>query len=82
MVQSDAKYKDNTTLFITTDHGRGTKNWTEHGPFISSSKQTWFMQLGNKVEPNGEMKIEAQWVASDFAETLAKYLGFSFQKEF
>ena len=36
-VQNDAQYRNKTTLFITTDHGRGDKiksEWTSHGQNI------------------------------------------------
>jgi hypothetical protein len=79
LIQRDEFYKDCTTVFITTDHGRGENNWTEHGPFISSSKQTWLMQLGNNTAPLGEMKNKTDIKANQFAQTIASYLNKKFQ---
>ena len=39
-VQSDAQYKNKTTILITTDHGRGglkKETWTSHGQKVEDS---------------------------------------------
>jgi Type I phosphodiesterase / nucleotide pyrophosphatase len=74
-LQSDAHYKNNTTLFITTDHGRGASNWASHGPFVPGSQQSWLIQLGPNILPLGEIKDASQITANQFAQTIASYLG-------
>ena len=55
-------YKDNTTLLITTDHGRGKKDnsWTSHGSFIAGSSETWLAMIGPGLQPLGEVKEDQQ----------------------
>jgi phosphopentomutase len=77
-LQSDAYYKNNTTLFITTDHGRGASNWASHGPFVPGSQQSWLIQLGPNILPLGEIKDASQITANQFAQTIASYLGLEF----
>lgn len=57
MVQSDPFYKDQTTILITTDHGRGNKekNWFKHNNFVEGSNATWFALIGNSISPKGEI---------------------------
>jgi Type I phosphodiesterase / nucleotide pyrophosphatase len=42
-IQTTEGYKNNTSLVITTDHGRGHRagTWHKHGIFVSGSSQTW-----------------------------------------
>ena len=77
MIQSDDFYKNKTTLFITTDHGRGRKpgKWPVHGPFIGGSDETWMIQLGPHIAPLGEMKEKIELQNEQFAQTIASYLG-------
>jgi len=77
LIQQDDFYKNKTTLFITTDHGRGRKpgKWTTHGPFIGGSDETWMVQLGPNIPSSGEVKERADHTTEQFAQTIAGYLG-------
>ena len=77
LIQSDDFYKNKTTLFITTDHGRGRKanKWMTHGPFTAGSDETWVIQLGPNIQPLGEVKGKANYNNEQFAQTIAGYLG-------
>ncbi len=77
LVQRDEFYKNKTTFFITTDHGRGRRaaNWNVHGPLTPGSDETWLMQLGPNVEARGEIKQAADFNNEQFAQTIAAYLG-------
>ncbi len=83
MIQSDDFYKNKTTLFITTDHGRGRRpgKWPVHGPFIGGSDETWMMQLGPNIAALGEMKERSEIQNEQFAQTIASYLGKKFIAE-
>lgn len=77
-LQNDSIYKNNTTLFITTDHGRGSKkpsSWKNHGIRIKGSKQIWFAVLSNNIKPKGEIKRRHSYKAKRFAKTFALALG-------
>ncbi|WP_348812770.1 alkaline phosphatase family protein [Flavobacterium maritimum] len=77
-IQNDPKYKDKTTLFITTDHGRGNiikEEWTSHGKNIQDASQIWFAAVGPQIKPLGEIKKENQIYIEQFAQTVANQLG-------
>ena len=80
-VQSDPFYKGKTALFITVDHGRGDaikKEWTSHNNKILGSDQIWFATIGPGIQSKGEVKKEIQLYQQQFAQTIAKLLGYSF----
>jgi hypothetical protein len=81
IVQRDDFYKNKTRIFITTDHGRGRKpnKWMKHGAFTGGSEETWLLQLGAGIEVLGEVTFPAQLYNEQFAETIARYLGKSFE---
>jgi hypothetical protein len=83
-VQKDPQYKNKTTLFVTTDHGRGntTKTkWTSHGASVEDADQIWFAVMGPNTPPTGEMKTGVQLYQKQFAQTMAKLMGYTFKAE-
>ena len=51
-LQSQPQYRNETTLFITTDHGRGDaikKEWTSHNRQISGAGEIWFAAMGPRT---------------------------------
>jgi hypothetical protein len=80
-VQSDPQYKNKTTLFITTDHGRGDEvktEWTSHNNKIKDSYQIWFAVMGPDTPVRGELKSEMQLYQQQFAQTIAKLMGYTY----
>lgn len=76
--QSNAQYRDATTMIITTDHGRGTQpveTWKDHGTDIEGSDQIWFAVLGPDTAPLGEIKVSGQFYQNQIARTVAAFLG-------
>ena len=81
-VQSDPQYKNKTAIFITTDHGRGDINkeeWTSHGSGIVDAYQIWFAAMGFNIISSGEQKNNVQLFQDQFAQTIAKLLGFTYK---
>ena len=81
-VQKDPLYKNKTTLLITVDHGRGDikkEEWTSHNDKIKDSHEIWFAVMGPGIKPLGEMKEPGQWYQEQFAQTIAKILGYTFK---
>ncbi len=81
-VQADPQYKNKTTLFITTDHGRGDiikEKWTTHGKAIEDADQIWCAILGPNTPATGEMKTASQVYQKQFAQTIAKIMGYTFK---
>jgi len=83
-LQSMPEYKDNTTLIITCDHGRGDKikeQWTSHGSKTEGSNQIWFAVIGPDTKALGEIKNNPQLYQKQYAATMAKLLGLTFNPQ-
>lgn len=81
IVQKDPQYKDKTALVFTTDHGRGDAikaQWTSHYSKIKGASEIWFAAMGPKIEAKGEMKNDSQIYQEQFAQTIAKIMGYTF----
>jgi len=81
-VQSDPQYKNKTAIFITTDHGRGDINkdeWTSHGSKIQDAYEIWFATMGPGIAASGEQKDNVLWFQNQFAQTIAKLLGYTYK---
>jgi Type I phosphodiesterase / nucleotide pyrophosphatase len=75
-IHSNPYYKDETTLIITTDHGRGRGwAWFTHGPFVIGSGQTWLAMIGPDVYAAGEMKVSSDVFAKQIPATVNFLLG-------
>lgn len=80
-VQNDPQYKNNTSLFITTDHGRGDKNkdqWTDHGSDVPGANEIWFAVMEPNVPAKGEVNSSLQLYQKQFAQTIASLIGLQF----
>lgn len=82
-VQSQSDYRDKTTLFITTDHGRGNgkNNWTKHRLLAAGSRHIWFAVIGPDTPALGEMNIRSRSYQNQVAKTLAAFLGLPYKNE-
>ena len=82
-IQSNTNYKNNTSLLITTDHGRGkhVKHWKIHNFLLSGSADTWLTLLGPNIQPAGEIKMKQQIYQQQIANTIASLLGVNFTAE-
>lgn len=78
-LQSDPFYKDQTTLIITEDHGRGYgDNWQHHYHTVPFSNEIFFAVMGPDTKPLGEIKEPGQLYQNQFAQTIAAFLGVKF----
>ena len=82
-VQSQPDYRDKTTMFITTDHGRGNgkNNWRKHRLLARGSRHIWFAVIGPDTPAFGEMKIKSKSYQNQVAKTLAAFLGMHYENE-
>ncbi|MFV8326274.1 alkaline phosphatase family protein [Flavobacterium sp. ZS1P14] len=83
-VQNDPHYKNKTAIVFTTDHGRGDTiktEWTSHGSSIQNASEIWFAAMGPTIDARGEMKNKTQLFQEQFAQTIAKLLGYTFKAE-
>jgi predicted metal-binding membrane protein len=79
-VQSLPGYKDNTTLLVTTDHGRGatTADWSDHGRKIPAAERTWIAVLGPDVPPLS-VRDHVNVTTSQIAATIGVLVGEDFR---
>lgn len=76
LVQSMPGYRDNTTLMVLPDHGRGRGIlWGLHAWPVPGSGQTWMAFLGPDTPARGERKLNAPVTESQVAATMAALLG-------
>jgi hypothetical protein len=76
-VESTPGYKGQTTLIITTDHGRGrtTKDWNDHGEGVPGSEEIWLAVIGPYTPDMGEVAGLSGVHQADVAGTLLACLG-------
>jgi hypothetical protein len=80
--QAQKDYKDQTTLIITTDHGRGKgkHSWRKHKLLVPGSAQIWFAVLGPDTPAFGEMKTPVKYYQKQIAKTIAAFLRLDYRQ--
>ena len=80
-LQSMPDYANQTTLLVTTDHGRGatTSDWTDHGRKVPAAESTWMAALGPGVAPRG-VRASVTVTTSQLAATIAAVVGEDFAR--
>jgi hypothetical protein len=75
-VQSMKDYRGNTTLIVTSDHGRGStlEDWNGHGSKIEGADRIWLAIVGPDTPATGESNATAE--QRDIAPTIVKLMGF------
>ena len=79
-LQSMPEYANQTTLLVTTDHGRGatTTDWNDHGTKVPAAEPTWMFALGPGVPPLG-VREGVTVTTSQLAATIAAAVGEDFK---
>jgi hypothetical protein len=79
-LQCDTRYRNKTTLIITTDHGRGSghRSWRHHGVGRTGSNHTWFALLGPDNRGLGEIKSKTHYYTNDLTKAIASLLNLNF----
>ncbi len=81
LIQKGPQYKNKTAVVFTTDHGRGDaikSQWTSHGSQIKGASEIWFAAMGPNIQAKGEIQEKGQIYQEQFAQTIAKILGYTF----
>ncbi|MBL8209823.1 MAG: alkaline phosphatase family protein [Bryobacterales bacterium] len=75
--QSMPEYRDQTTLLVAVDHGRGEGSpaWRSHGAKLAESKYVWFGVMGPDTPPLGERGKAPPVTESQVAASVAALLG-------
>ncbi|GAB4419055.1 MAG: hypothetical protein OHK0021_23940 [Bryobacter sp.] len=76
-VQAMPEYRDQTTLLMTVDHGRGdnAETWKSHGEKLPESKYVWIAAMGPDTPALGERKNTPAVTSNQLAATMAALLG-------
>lgn len=89
-LQADPEYRDQTTLIVTTDHGRGRTlaDWRHHGPATEANPQgfpgdgeTWLAVLGPDTPALGAVTGGPEIVAASVPALMAQLLGFVYEDD-
>lgn len=82
-LQQQPDYQGKTTLFIATDHGRGTgkNNWRKHRLLARGSRHAWFAVLGPDTPSFGEMAVRSTIYQNQAAKTIAAFLGLIYEND-
>jgi hypothetical protein len=81
-LQSMPEYRDQTTLIVLPDHGRGSGLlWSLHAWPVPGSGQTWMAFIGPDTAPLGERQMRAAVTESQVASTIAALLGEDYSAE-
>lgn len=80
-LQAHPRYRDQTTLIVTTDHGRGhtPKDWSSHGKDTEGAQVIWIACAGRGVTRRGEWRDAAPVYQAQVAATVAASLGVDFR---
>ncbi len=75
-IQSLPDYRDQTTLMVTTDHGRGSKrkSWQDHGEKMKEAEFVWLAAIGPDTPASGEL-TSGTYYQSQTAATILRFLG-------
>lgn len=76
-LESLPEYRGQTTLLVTTDHGRGSgpSDWRRHGEKVKGSEAIWIGLLGPDVAPLGERAEVPEVTLAQVAATIARLCG-------
>jgi hypothetical protein len=83
LLQSMPEYKDQTTLIVLPDHGRGSGPlWRLHALPIPGAGQTWIALMGPDTSALGERHMSAPVTDAQIASTIAAVLGEDYNADF
>ncbi len=80
LLQSLPEYKDQTSLVLACDHGRGNtiRDWTDHGAKVEGAEFVWSAVLGPDTPALG-VRSDVNATLSQIAATLATLVGEDFR---
>jgi phosphopentomutase/2,3-bisphosphoglycerate-independent phosphoglycerate mutase family metalloenzyme len=79
LLQSMPEYRNNTSLVIGPDHGRGStiRDWTDHNAKVEGAEFIWSAVIGPDTPPRG-VRSDIETSLSQIAATLAALVGEDF----
>src|SRR5262249_33546844 len=82
--QALPQYRSQTTLLISTDHGRGSglKAWRDHGKAVPGCESIWLAVVGPDTPALGERRGTTTIFQKQIAATVAALLGEDYRSAF
>ncbi len=76
-LQAMPEYRDQTTLVVTCDHGRGStlEDFSGHGAKVRGAEQIWALIAGPDTPAKGEMPQTEDYYQRDLAPTILEIMG-------
>lgn len=81
-IQGLPEYRGNTTLIVTSDHGRGGKidDWHSHGKDVAGADQIWLAMIGPDTPAVGEATNVPEIFQRDIAPTMLDLMGIDYKE--
>lgn len=81
-LQSSPRYRNKTSIILTTDHGRGNtiRDWTDHGEKVPEAQYIWMAFVSPDVALRGEWKSAETIFQNQAAATLCRFLNFDYSE--
>ncbi len=81
IIQGDPNYRNQTTLLVATDHGRGSTpdDWHGHGAKVKEAGQVWIAAIGPDTPARGEAENAPKITQSDIAPTMLELSGLDYR---
>ncbi len=82
-LSEEPEYAGQTTLFITTDDGRGRTpyTWQNHNDRLPGARSTWLALVSPNVGQRGEWSHHRRVYSSEIAATFARLGGYDLADE-
>ena len=82
-LQSDLRYRGNTSIIITTDHGRGRtiKDWSDHGEDVPEAQYIWMAFISPDSRLRGEWQNTETIYQDQIAATLCRFLNLNYSEK-
>lgn len=81
-LQSQDRYRNRTTIIITTDHGRGqiAAEWQKHGEKIEGAQYIWLAVVSPDSALRGEWSDAETIYQNQIAATVSRFLGVDYRE--
>lgn len=81
-LQKENRYRDKTSIILSTDHGRGNSaaDWRNHGKDVEGAQYIWFAIVSPDSAKRGEQRGTVTLYQNQIAATLCKFLGLDYSE--
>ena len=80
-IQADPEYRNQTTMIVTVDHGRGRtpQDWRDHGAAVPGAEEMWIGCFGPAVRARDQLRDHGVIQQRQVAATVAAALDLDFR---